>query len=199
VEPSPGSAPNSRASSRRSGRPPTATTRAPASFAAAQSEADRPGAEHGHRLAGPHLGALDPVQAAGKRLHQRRDLGREPRRGGEEVALGDPGRDEQVLGVGAVQERAQVLAERLLTAPARRALAARGRVGCDDAAARGDVDPAELVAERARHLRQEQRVATAEGLRVGAVRERDLDLHEDVARPRLGPRHLLDPEVAGPW
>jgi hypothetical protein len=36
-----------------------------------------------------------------------------------------------------------------------------------------------------------------EGLRVGAVRERDLDLDENVAGPGLGTRDLLDPQVAG--
>ncbi len=40
-------------------------------------------------------------------------------------------------------------------------------------------------------------MTAAEGLCVGAIRERDLDLNEDVARPRLGPRHFLDPQVAG--
>ena len=36
-----------------------------------------------------------------------------------------------------------------------------------------------------------------ERLQVGAVGERDLDLHEHVARPGLRPRHVLDPQVAG--
>ena len=142
-------------------------------------------------------GPLDPVQAAGERLHHGGDLGRERRRDGEEVALGDPRRDEQVLGVGAVQEGLEVLAERLLAASARRALAARRRVRGDDATAGGDVDPAELMAERARHLREEERVAAPEGLGVGAVREGHLDLDENVPGPGLGAWHLLDPQVAG--
>ena len=36
-----------------------------------------------------------------------------------------------------------------------------------------------------------------ERLQVGAVGERDFDLDEHVARPRLGVRHLLQPQVAG--
>ena len=40
-------------------------------------------------------------------------------------------------------------------------------------------------------------MAAAERLRVGAVGERDLDLDEHVARARLRPRHVLDPQVAG--
>ena len=35
-----------------------------------------------------------------------------------------------------------------------------------------------------------------ERLGVGPVRERNLDLHEDVPRLRLGLRNLLDPDVA---
>ena len=111
--------------------------------------------------------------------------------------MGDPGRHEEQLGVGAVQEGAQVLAERLFAAPAGRAGTAGRRVGGDDAASGRDVDPAELVAERARRLREQERVAAVKRLGVGPVRERDLDFHEDVAGAGLGPRHLLDAQVAG--
>ncbi len=41
-------------------------------------------------------------------------------------------------------------------------------------------------------------MAAAEGLRVGAVRERDLDLDEDVARPGLRLGHLFEAQVARP-
>ena len=40
-------------------------------------------------------------------------------------------------------------------------------------------------------------MAAPERLQVGAVGERDLDLHEHVARPRLGVWHVLEPQVAG--
>ena len=42
-------------------------------------------------------------------------------------------------------------------------------------------------------------MAAAERLGIRAVRERNLDLDEDVPRPRLRLRHLLDPESPGPW
>ena len=52
------------------------------------------------------------------------------------------------------------------------------------------------MAERARRLREQERVAAPERLGIRPVGQRDLDLDEDVARPWLGPRHLLDPQVA---
>ena len=114
-----------------------------------------PGAEDGHGLAGSDLRPVDPVQAARERLDHRGDLRVEAVRDGEEVARRDPLRHEQVLGIGAVEERLQVLAELLLAAPARRARSARRRVRRDDAPPGGDVDPAELVPERARQLAEE--------------------------------------------
>ena len=124
---------------------------------------------------------VDAVQAAGERLDHRGDLGREPRRDGEEVRPRDPLRDEDQLRVGAVQQREQVLAERLLAARAGGARAARRRVRGDHAAAGRDVDPAELVPERARRRAEQHGVPAAERLQVGAVGERDLDLDEHVA------------------
>ena len=99
----------------------------------------RRGSRPGRRRCDPR--PLDAAQAARERLDHRRDLGREPRRDGQKVDLRDRGRNEQQLRVRAVQEL-----ERLA------ALVARGRVGGDDALAGGDVDPAELVPERARQL-----------------------------------------------
>jgi hypothetical protein len=163
----------------------------------AQHQPDRPRAEHGDGLAALDPRALDAAQAAGERLDHGGDLGSEPLRDGQKVALGDSGRHQQELGIRAVEERLQVLAERLLAAGARRALPARRRVGCHHPPSGGDVGPAELVPERAGDIRQQERVAAAEGLRVGAVGERDLDLDEHVAGPRHGLRHLLHPQVAG--
>src|SRR5439155_8700849 len=54
----------------------------------------------------------------------------------------------------------------------------------------------ELVSERRRRLGEQQRVAAAERLEVGAVSERELDLYEDVARARFRVGHLLDALVA---
>ena len=96
----------------------------------------------------------------------------------------DRGRDQQILGVGAVQEL-----ERLA------ALVAGGRVRGDDALAGRDVDPAELVTERARQLAQEDGVAAPEGLEVGAVRQCHLDLHEHVAGAGLRAWDLVEPQI----
>ena len=52
--------------------------------------------------------------------------------------------------------------------------------------------------ERARQLTQQHGVAAPECLQVGAVGERDLDLHEHVAGAGLGGGDVLQPEVAGP-
>ncbi len=92
-----------------------------------------------------------------------------------------------------------MLAERLLAACAGGAGAAGGGVRGDDAPAGGDVDAAELVPERARRRPEQHGVAAPERLQVGAVGERHLDLHEHVALGLgLGPRHVLEPQVAGP-
>src|SRR5207253_428177 len=83
---------------------------------------------------------------------------------------------------------------------AARALLARAagrRVRGDDAPAGRDVEAAELVAEGGRRLREQQRMAPAERLQIGAVRERDLDLHEHVALAGHWIRHLLDAEISG--
>ena len=153
--------------------------------AGAQHQPDRAGAEDRDPVAGRDARTLDAAQAARERLDHRRDLGREPRRHGQEVDRGDLGRNDEQLRVGAVQELDR-----------RAAVVGRRRVGGDDALPGGDVDPAELVPERARQLAEEDRVAAPEGLQVGAVRERDLDLDEHVAGSRLRVRHLLQPQVA---
>ena len=107
--------------------------------------------------------------------------------------------DEDELGVGAVEQREQVRAERLLAAAAGVAGAAGRGVGSDDPPPGRDVDPAELVPERARRRPEQHRVTAPERLQVGAVGERDLDLHEHVALgDRLGTGYVLEPQVAGP-
>jgi hypothetical protein len=124
------------------------------------------------------------VQAAGERLDQRRDLRREPVRDAEEVDPSDPFRNGEQLGVRTVQEPEVV--------------EVAVRVGGDDSAAGRDVDPAELVAERAGRIAEQDWVAAPEGLQVGAVRQRDLDANEHLPSARLRVWHLLDAEVAGP-
>jgi hypothetical protein len=131
-------------------------------------------------------GPLDAVEAAGDRLDHGGNVRWERRRDGEEVARRDPLRHEQILGVGAVQHREEALAERLVAASARSTRAARGGVRSEDAATGRDVDAAELVPEGARKLAEEDGMPPPEGLGVGSVGERDLDLDEDIARSGLG-------------
>ena len=152
--------------------------------AGAQHQADRAGADDRDAVAPLDLCALDAAQAARERLDHRRHLGCETPWDGQQVDLSDRGRDEQILGVGAVQEL-----ERLA------ALVAGGRVCGDDALAGRDVDPAELVTERARQLAQEDGMAAPESLQVGAVRERHLDLDEHVAGAGLRTWDLFEPQV----
>src|SRR5581483_3192395 len=91
----------------------------------------------------------------------------------------------------------EVLAGRLVAPPAGAALPARRRVRRDDPPPRRRLDAAELVPERARRRPEQYRVAARVRLRVGSVRQRDLDLHEDVALARLRPRNVLEPDVTG--
>jgi hypothetical protein len=86
------------------------------------------------------------------------------------------------FGVGAVEEL-----ERLA------ALVAGGRVRGHDAPAGRDVDTRKLVTERARQLAQEDGMAAPEGLQVGAVGKRNLDLDEHVAGAGLGTWDLFEP------
>ena len=87
--------------------------------------------------------------------------------------------DEDVLRIGAVQERVEVRAELLLTASAGRAGAARRRVCGHDAPPACHVDAAELVPEAARELAEQNRMASGERLRVGSVGQGDLHLDDD--------------------
>ena len=142
----------------------------------------------------PELGPLDRVEAAGERVDERRDGRIESARHGVEVDLRDPGRDEHALG-----ERPDELlgpaAERLPVGEAGRAVAARRRGGGDDAPAVPRVDAGELASERRR--RPVQRVAPGrERVPLGAPRQGDLDLDDDVAFAGLGRRHLVDAEIA---
>ena len=116
---------------------------------------------------------------------------REPARDVVQIHARDRLRDDDRLGVGTREERELAA---LLSAPATAAAPTGRAVGGDDPPSVDD--PAELVPEPRRRFPCEQRMSAAERLEVGAVGERDLDLDEDVARPCLGPRHLLDAKVA---
>ena len=188
---SPVTAPNEGASARRSSRDPTATGRAAGvRDARAQHQPDRAEADDGDGLPVLDPGDLDPVETAGERLGQRRDLRRARR-----AARG--------RGSGTRSARARGAAPRTRRSAGGRGArtASPGRVGRPRtrrtgpswrrrAAARRDVDPADLVPERARQLAEQHGVSAAVGLEIGAVGQRDLDLEEDVAvaRNRVGRR-----------
>jgi hypothetical protein len=164
----------------------------------AEHEPCRAYAEDGDRLPGLDLRALDRVQAARERLDERGDLGGQALGDGEEAPRSDSLRDEHVLGVRAVQERLEPLAERLGAARAGRAFAARSRVRSDDPSPGGDVDARKLMAERAGKLAEKERVAPTERLRVGPAGERGLDGNENLAGTRLRARNVLETDIAGP-
>ena len=165
--------------------------------ARAQHQPDRPEPDDRHGVAPPHAGYLDPVKAARERLGHRSHLGCDGRGDRKEVPACDALRHEQELRVGAVQKREEVLAERLLPALAGCAGAARRRVCGDDASPRRHVDPAHLVPERAGRRVEQDRMTATVGLHVGSVRERYLDLEEDVALAGNRVGHLVEPQVAG--
>jgi hypothetical protein len=172
-------------------------TSAGVGHAGAEHQPDRAEADDRDVLSVLDPGHVDAVEAAGERLRQRRHLGGEAGRHGEEIPRGDPLRHEEQLGIRAVQQRKEVLAQRLLTAAARGASTARGRVGCDDPPACRDVDPADLVPERARQRAEQHRMPAAVRLEVGPVGQRDLDLQQDVSFSGNRVRDVLEPEVAG--
>ena len=191
--PSPTSAPNSSASARRSSRPPTITGQPPASATHAASISPIGPA--------PRIATVSPAVMPARSMPRRQHAsgstiaatsGATPARHVVQVHRRDSLGHDEPLGVRA-GEKHELAA--LLAARAAVARAARRGVRGDDAA---PVDePAELVAEARGRLREQQRMAAPVRLQVGAVGERDLDLDEHVARPRLGTRHLLDPQVAG--
>ena len=185
------------ASARRSARPPTRTGRPPASATHAQSISPIGPA--------PSTATVSPGSISARSTPRRQHAsgstsaatsGASPGGTGRRFDARDPLRHDDQLRVRAVQQRQQVRALRFLAAPAGRALAARRRVRRDDASPGRDVDPAELVPERRRQLRQQQRMPATERLQVGAVRQRDLDLDEHVAGSRHRVGHLLDAQVA---
>ena len=166
--------------------------------AGAEHQPDRPEPDHRDRVAGRDAGRLDAVQAAGERLDHRRELGRHPRRDGEEVRPRDPLGHEDELGVGAVEQREEVLAQRLLPAPAGRAapqgaeLAATTRRpvatstpqnSCPNGLGGG---PSSTGCPRRNAFRS-----------VPSVSATSTWTSTSPVGLRLRPRHLLEPQVAG--
>ena len=109
-----------------------------------------------------------------------------------EVDGGDALRHDDPVGV---RSREEDELAALLSECAAGTRSTRCAVGGDDAATVDD--PAELVPESCRRLHGENRVPATECLQVGAVGESQLHLDEHVARSWLGPRNLLDAQVAG--
>ena len=173
--------------------------------AVVQHAPERAAADHRHVLAGQRAGGLDAVQRAGQRLAHRGDLGVEPRRQPVQVDPRDARGHEQLLGVGTVEKREEVGAERFDAPPAGAALPAGSGVGAGHAladvewrAAPGAHDRAGvLVAERRGRRAEQDGVAAPVGLGVGAAGERGLHADHDVARAGPRRRPLLDADVAG--
>ena len=176
---------------------PTATGRPPASATQAQSISPiGPSADDGDGLAVLDPGRVDAVEAARERLDQRRDLGREApagRAGGSSRAIRSGTRRSSAYAPFSSGRRFSQSVS--WPAAASGARAARRRVGRDDSASGRDVDPAELVPERARQLAEQHGVSAAVRLEVGAVGQRDLDLdrtsprrESGQGRPRAGGR-----------
>ena len=160
--------------------------------AGGEHQPDRPRAENRDGVARLDAGALDAAQAAGERLEQRGDLRREAGRDVVQIDRRDPLRHDEPIRV-RTGEELQVAA--LLSARAPVAGAAGSGVGGDHTT---PVDePAELVPERGRRLAQQDRMTAAERLQIGSVGQRNLDLHEHLARAGLGLRYILDAQVAG--
>ena len=185
--PSPGTAPKCGARARRSGRPPTSSGRPPASTTQAQSISPIGPAP----TIATRSPASIPARSTPRRQHASGSTiaatsGASPAGTGRRLTRAIRSGTSEELGVGAVQE---------LERPA--AVVAGGRVRRHDPPAACHVDPAELVPERARELVEEQWVPAPEGLEVGSVGERDLDLDEHVAGAWLRPRHFLEPQIAG--
>ena len=171
----------------------------------AQHEAERPGAEDRHAVAGAAFVDVDRVHRAGERLGQGRERERQAGRQRVEVHARDPLGHEQLLRE-AAEHVEQVLAQALAPARALAADAARRRVAAEhDVAGRhgahvlphGFDRARELVAEPAR-VRRDRRVPALDGLDVGAAGGGGADPQHDLAAAGDRVGDVLDPEIAGP-
>jgi hypothetical protein len=158
-----------------------------------RGEADRPGAEHHRLLAGARLAALRRVHADAERLGQRRHL--------ERHAVGNR---EDVLAQAGVPHQ-QARREAALGAAVADAVACGTRVhdharaaaqACHLAADALD-HAGQLVAERKRPPRRARDAAEPDVADVAPADAARRDAHHDVARARLGLRHLVEAHVVG--
>ena len=162
-------------------------------------------AEHHHRLAGLDSRSLDCQERARQRLGERGALGRKRGRERDDVARHQPRRQQDELAVGAVDEQ-EILAEIRAPGATRRTGRAWRRVRRDHAIAFAEAGDAradrrdragELVPEDRRNLRDHHGVTAAQGLHVGAARQRGIDAHDQLARCRHRHRQVLPAQIAG--
>src|SRR3989441_4380893 len=171
----------------------------------AEQAAERPMAENDHGLPGLQACALDRAEGAGQRLGERR-----PRRGeraakGHDVTPDETRRQRDGLAIGPVDEE-QVLTQVGPTAETQRARTTGRGVGrhhaipfaeIAHAGAHGGHGAGELVAEDGGQAGDHDRMPAPERLHVGAAGERGVDLDDDLAGSRRGPRQILVAEIAG--
>ena len=183
---------------------PTTVTWAPAQAREGdEHQADRPGADHRHRLPAADPALLHPPHDAREGLDHRRLAEPHALLERHEVVPHHPGGDAGELRVGPVPEE-EVVAQARAVVPAVVALAAGGRVGHDHGRARLDAlhprphlldDPGHLVAEDRGRGDHPRVVAAPVDLEVGAAGERHLGAEEHVPGLQAGDVHLLDPHV----
>jgi hypothetical protein len=169
-----------------------------------EEQSNRSAAEHDSGSAKLDLKRVQPVQDTGQRLDQR-GLGEAQMVGNEiGIAAGNALRDEDVFGVGAVEEL-QPLAQALAPLPAIRAFATRRAIRRDhplphsealDARADLGDDTGELMAKRAGQRFEDARMPSTVRFQVRAAGQRRSDLDEQLARPRRRNRRLDQPRIA---
>ena len=121
------------------------------------------------------------------------------------VDRGDVGRNQQLLGVGSVEQRVELDTQLLAAGAALQALAARGGVDAADPVAgrerrivpRGDHGAGVLVSEAGRRRSEQHGMAAAIALRIGSAGQSRLDRDHDLAGSGSGLIDTFDADVAG--
>ncbi len=153
---------------------------------------DRPAPEHGHRLAGPHLGLVGGVHADGERFGEGGHVEREVV--GHRVQPPVGGLHQQEGGepalAAASADAVELVHPRLHDHPVADPVVAD--LGADP------VDGAGQLVAQAHRLGARPRDSTqCDGGEVGAADAARRHPHEGVGRPGLGVGDLVDPDVAG--
>ena len=166
-------------------------------------QSQRAAADDGHRVAGMRMRVFESMHRAGQRLGQRGVLQRHMVGNVQRVLGHDARGNANELGISAVVEE-QVVAEVLLAARTEIALSAGGGVERHHAVAGSktrdslaglDDGSRQLVAKQRRRHNHARMVAAAEDLQVGAAGERRADADNQLTRPGLGNRHLLNANI----